>query len=120
FPTLELRIADICTDVQDGVALAALFRALVATYVEAPQLGAQRTSATRRLIDENRWRAKRDGIAARFIEESSQTEATVAQWLQRLLMLVADQAQRLGCTRSLSRLEDIVKHGTSAHMQLRI
>jgi carboxylate-amine ligase len=120
YPTLELRIADVCTRIEDGVALAALFRALVATYVARPELGNACTSHTRRLIDENRWRAKRDGTSARFIDEARQTATPLAEVLEELLDLVAPEAQRLGCTSSFQRLDAIVREGTSAHEQLRI
>ena len=64
FPTLELRIADVCTRMDDAIALAALFRCLIAMLVRNPEYGAERTTHTRRLIDENRWLAKRDGVTA--------------------------------------------------------
>ena len=60
-PTLELRIADSCTRAADTIALATLFRCLVSAHLRLPELGAQRSSATRRLIEENRWRAERYG-----------------------------------------------------------
>jgi carboxylate-amine ligase len=120
YPTLELRIADVCTRVDDGVAIAALFRALVATLVARPELGGERTAHTRRLIDENRWRAKRDGTSARFIDEARQTVRPLAEWLDDLFELVGPEAQRLGCAPVFKRLETILREGTSAHEQLRI
>jgi carboxylate-amine ligase len=120
YPTLELRIADVCTRVGDGVAIAALFRALVATLVARPELGAVRTTHTRRLIDENRWRAKRDGTGASFIDELRQTVTPLADLLEELFEVVAPEAERLGCTSSLQRLEAILREGTSAHEQLRV
>ncbi len=120
YPTLELRIADVCTRVQDGIALAALFRALIATLVARPDLGAGRSTLTRRLIDENRWRAKRDGTSARFIDEVSQTARPLQEVLAELLDVVAPEARRLGCTPAFDRLETMMREGTSAHAQLRI
>jgi carboxylate-amine ligase len=119
FPTLELRIADVCTYAEDGVALAILFRCLVATLVERPALGAHRTTHTRRIIDENRWRAKRDGIAAKFIEESSGAVVTVRDLLARALDIVAPKARELDCVASLRHVRAILDRGTSAHAQLR-
>jgi glutamate---cysteine ligase / carboxylate-amine ligase len=120
YPTLELRISDVCTRIDDGIALAALFRTLVATLVALPELGLARTTHTRRLIDENRWRAKRDGTSARLVDEAQQVVVPLAELLPQLLDLVADEAQRLGCAAALERLPDIVRDGTSAHTQLRI
>lgn len=120
FPMLELRIADACTHVEDSLAIAALFRCLVAAGVRHPALGGSRTTHTRRIIDENRWRAKRDGIGAQFIAQGSGEVLSVAQTLERTLALVADAAEDLDCCRALEPLLDTVCDGTSAHQQLRI
>jgi glutamate---cysteine ligase / carboxylate-amine ligase len=120
FPTLELRIADVCTDVDDGVAIAALFRALIATLIAQPDLGAHRTTHTRRLVDENRWRAKRDGTAARLIDETTQTEVPLPELLQHLFRLIEPEAERLDCGFALKRIDSIITRGSSAHSQLRI
>lgn len=120
YPTLELRITDACTRVEDGVAIAALFRCLVARLVDDPALGARRTTHTRRVIDENRWRAKRDGIQAEFIAERSSEVASVATVLADLLELTREQIERLRCGPALRSLDRILAFGTSAHEQLRI
>jgi glutamate---cysteine ligase / carboxylate-amine ligase len=120
YPTLELRIADVCTRVEDGVALAALFRALIATLVSHPELGAQRSTHTRRLVDENRWYAKRDGTGAQFIDEQQQTAVPLAELLSQLFDVIAPEADRLGCKPALTRIEGIMANGSSAHAQLRI
>jgi glutamate---cysteine ligase / carboxylate-amine ligase len=120
FPTLELRIADVCTRVEDSVALAALFRCLVAAAIRHPGLGRMRTTHTRRIIDENRWRAKRDGIRAHFIGEASSELRSVAQVLERTLTVISDAAEELECEHVLGSLTDIVRRGTSADEQLRI
>ncbi|HEX7115760.1 MAG TPA: carboxylate-amine ligase [Steroidobacter sp.] len=119
-PTLELRIADACTRVEDSVAIAALFRCLLATLVANSELGRRRTTHTRRIIDENRWRAKRDGIRAQFIAEGSSEVEPVSVVLERTLELIAEQAERLDCIEALRPLHRILEHGTSAHEQLRI
>ena len=120
YPTLELRIADVCTRVDDGLALAALFRCLIAALIRRPESGSTRTSHTRRIIDENRWRAKRDGTAARFIDEASGAAIPLPELLQQLLAFVGEDADRLGCAATFQRLGQIVENGTSAHAQLRI
>ncbi|HEY4366369.1 MAG TPA: carboxylate-amine ligase [Steroidobacteraceae bacterium] len=120
FPTLELRIADVCTRIGDGLALAALFRCLIATLVARPDIGSHRSTHTRRLIDENRWRAKRDGTAASFIDEASGSLVPLREVVGRTLELVADEAHRLGCTATLERLPQILDEGTSSQMQLRV
>jgi carboxylate-amine ligase len=118
FPTLELRICDSCTRVQDAIALATLFRCLVSAHIRQPDLGAQRSNATRRLIDENRWRAQRYGIEAEFIDESGERNQSVAQRLAAALELVAPDARTLDPDGALGTFSTILARGTSAHEQL--
>lgn len=120
YPTLELRIADVCTQVEDGVALANLFRCLIAALIENPENGATRSTHTRRIIDENRWRAKRDGTDAQFIDEAANRTWSLRETLARLLELIHPQATRLNCLPALQHIERILERGTSAHAQLRL
>jgi carboxylate-amine ligase len=120
FPTLELRIADVCTRIEDAVALASLFRSLIATLVARPELGSQRCAYTRRLIDENRWRCKRDGVDASVIDASRRTTVAVREAVQEMLVMVGDQARRLKCEHALAQIPKILELGPSAQSQLRI
>lgn len=120
FPTLEMRIADMCTRLEDALALAALYRVLVATLVANPDMGRQRSTHTRRLIDENRWRAKRDGIKAEFILETSNEVVPVAKVVRDLIATCGEQIDRLDCAEALQPIERLLTEGTSAHEQLRI
>lgn len=120
FPTLELRIADMCTRLEDALAIAALYRCLVATLVANPEMGKARSSHTRRLIDENRWRAKRDGVKAEFILETSNEVVPVAKVVRDLMSACTEQIDRFDCAAALQPIEKILSDGTSAHQQLRI
>ena len=117
-PTLELRICDSCTRVEDSLAIAGLFRCLVDTYLHNPSLGAQRSAMTRRVIDENRWLAKRHGMQAQFLVESGDGPVSAADLLAQLLALVAESAHRLGCGREMAGVRRIAAQGTSAQHQL--
>jgi carboxylate-amine ligase len=120
YPTLELRIADACTYVEDSVAIAALFRCLVAATVRRPRAGTRHTTHTRRIIDENRWRAKRDGLGAQFIAEASGEVLSVPQVLEAARLFVSEEAEQLQCAAALGTLDAILHRGTSAHRQLKI
>lgn len=120
FPTLELRIADVCTDVQDGVTLALLFRCLVRLHLRRPSLGATRTTATRRLIDENRWRAKRYGLDAEFIVEGEPVPVGARALLARLREAIAPDAEALGCCAALRHLDVLLDRGNGAQRQLAV
>lgn len=120
FPTLELRIADACTRVDDSLAIAAAFRCLVRAHLRQPMLGAGRSSISRRVIEENRWRAKRYGTGAEFIDESTGTACGFVAALEEMLALVAPDAHALDCEADLAHLRSIVRRGTSAHAQLAV
>lgn len=120
FPTLELRIADSCTRIEDSLAIAAAFRCLVRAHLREPSLGLARSALTRRVIEENRWRAKRYGTQASFIDEESATVVEFDDAVGRLLEVVAPDAHALACEDEMQWLRGIVKIGSSAHAQLAI
>jgi carboxylate-amine ligase len=118
YPTLELRISDSCTRVDDTLALASAFRCLVRAHVRRPSLGASRSPMTRRVLDENRWRAKRYGVRASFIDEQSRSQVSFVDMLGRLRALIAPDAAALKCEREIRHLSTIALLGTSADAQL--
>lgn len=120
YPTLELRIADACTELDDTLALAALYRCLVRAHVRRPELGTLHTAMTRRIIDENRWRAKRFGTGASFIDERRGDAIPAVTMLGEALDLVAVDARELGCEALLRRFTALFRNGTSAHRQRRL
>ncbi|MET0984214.1 MAG: carboxylate-amine ligase [Steroidobacteraceae bacterium] len=120
YPTLELRIADACTNAADTIALAALYRALIAFLVRNPDFASDWSPITRRVIDENRWRAKRYGTSAEFIDDRTGDAVPIGRVLQELCELVREDADRLGCTPTFRQLSAVLRNGTSAHRQLEI
>ncbi|HEX2135942.1 MAG TPA: carboxylate-amine ligase [Microvirga sp.] len=119
-PTLELRVADSCTRVDDSLAIAALYRCLVRRLARDPKLNAGRTGASRAITDENCWRAQRYGIHGSFVDEGTRSAKPVGQVLDEVLDLVADDARALGCERALDLCRWIIAQGTSADQQLTI
>lgn len=118
FPTLELRIADCCTRVRDALAIAALYRCLLRYLVRCPDDDPPRSALTRRVIDENRWRAKRFGTEAKFFDESGAEPEPLPQMLARLRELCAQDIRDLDSAAALAPLDAIVAQGSSAHAQL--
>jgi glutamate---cysteine ligase / carboxylate-amine ligase len=120
YPTLELRIADACTYADDSVALACLYRALIAYLVRHPDQGKDWSAITRRVVDENRWRAKRYSIRAQFIDDRSGELIPFGDFYRRTRTLVIEDARRLGCASAFDRLDHVLRNGTSAHQQLAV
>ncbi len=121
FPTLELRIADSCTRLDDALALATLYRCLVHAHVEDPALGRATGSAAvlRRLADENRWRAKRHGVAADFIDAAG-SRRDIAALLDQAEPWLRRSAEALGIADVLGPVRAILIRGSSADRQLAI
>lgn len=120
YPTLELRVADSCTRLDDAIAVAALWRCLVRLVVRRPDIHATLTGASRGIAAENLWRAQRHGIRATLIDEHSGETAPVASRLEEVLQLVAEDAEALGCASRLEALRGIVASGSSADRQIAV
>jgi carboxylate-amine ligase len=120
FPTLELRVADVCTRLDDALAIAALFRCLVRNFdrdkSEMPFLD----RIGRGITAENKWRAQRHGVAATFVEPFRREAITCTEWLEQLLAQLAADGEALGCQSEFDHLRQIVMHGTSADEQVRV
>jgi len=120
YPTLELRICDACTRLDDTLAIAALYRCLIRMLCRNPDLGVDWTPFTRRLIDENRWRAKRLGLDAEFISLDGSPARSCKAVVESLLHQLAEDAGALQCERELARIPALFNEGTSAHVQVKL
>lgn len=118
YPTLELRVADSCTRLQDAIAIAALWRCLVRLVDRRPELNRDLTGASRGITRENLWRAQRDGVRADLIDEASGETASVEQRLEEVLSLLGEDADALGCTAETQAALLIIRDGTSAERQI--
>lgn len=119
-PTLELRIADSCTRLEDTLAVAAFYRCLVRHLQRHPGLNANLTAASRAIVAENLWRAQRYGVHGGLICEESRRMRPVIEWLDEVLAEIEPDAIALGCLGELEECRRIVQEGTSADMQLAI
>ncbi|WP_448952088.1 carboxylate-amine ligase [Labrys neptuniae] len=119
-PTLELRITDVCTNVEHGLAIAALYRSLVRHLCRKPALNRGLTSAGRAIVEENKWRAQRYGIHGLLIDLHTGEARGVAGLLTELLDLVWEDAELLGCSEQAAAAQMILRTGTSADRQLAV
>ncbi len=118
YPTLELRIADSCTLLEHTLAIAALYRCLVRFADRRPEWNRGLTGTARAIAAENLWRAQRDGVTGRLIDETLGAAMPVSAYLDRVLALVAEDADALGCAAVIATARAIVTYGTSADRQL--
>jgi carboxylate-amine ligase len=119
-PTLELRIPDVCTRVEDALCIAALFRCLMRHLFNHPELNADLGAVDRALAVENKWRAQRYGIKASFIERGSKAVRTMSETVDDLLGRLHADAEALDCVQEISHARAILARGSSAHQQVHV
>src|SRR4051812_32570034 len=117
-PTLELRAPDVCTFVDDALALASLYRALARHFYRRPELSAEVTSVDRAIAVENKWRAQRYGTDCIFASKDGPVE--IQHMLSSLGERIAEDAEVLGCEKEIEDCKMILARGSSADAQLRI
>jgi carboxylate-amine ligase len=120
FPTLEMRIADVCTMLDDGIAIACLFRCLLRMLWRLRVANQRWRIYLRMLIDENRWRAQRYGTDGGLVDFGRAELVPYATLLDEILALVREDGAYFDCLAELDHARTILLRGTSAHNQLRV
>ena len=118
FDTIEFRICDAQSRVDDTIALAALMQAIVAKLHELRSQNVTFRNYPRRLIDENRWRASRYGIDGKLIDFGCKKEVDERQLLHEMLEFIAPKMEELGSSGEIPQIEKIIREGTGADRQL--
>ena len=118
FDTLEIRICDAQSRVDDTMAMAALIQAIVAKLHKLLHQNTTFRVYRRRLIDENRWRASRYGLDGRMIDFGRETEVDTRELLNELLDFVATEVDELGSHQEIAHVERIMREGTGADRQV--
>jgi glutamate---cysteine ligase / carboxylate-amine ligase len=118
FDTLEFRIFDAQSRVEDTLALAALVQAIIARLYTLFRQNTTFRVYRRRLLDENRWRASRYGIDGKMIDFGREAEVETRSLIQELLEFVGKEMEELGSQRELAHLQRILREGTGADRQL--
>jgi glutamate---cysteine ligase / carboxylate-amine ligase len=120
FGTLEFRMCDVVTRVQEAVAIAALTQAIV-VKIHRLYTGNMGWRLYRRaLIEENKWRAARYGIEGKLIDFGKEQEVPMRQLIPELLEFVDDVVDDLGSRSAVEYVNTIMNEGTSAERQLRV
>jgi carboxylate-amine ligase len=118
YPTLETRVFDCCTHLDDAVCLAALNLSLVRMLYRLRRENKTWRRYPRMLIAENRWRAMRFGSDASLLDLARGELVSFPELLEELLALVRADAEALGCLAETEHARILLKRGTSAHQQV--
>jgi carboxylate-amine ligase len=117
FPTLEMRITDVCTRSADAIAIAALFVCVCRMLWRHRRANLTWRTYPVFLLDENRWRAQRYGVDGSLFDLGRGELVAFRDLLDELLGLVAEDAAALGCTAEIAHTRTIAARGTSADRQ---
>lgn len=120
FPTLELRIPDVCTSLDDALSIAALYVCISRRLFRLRRANQSWRTYPVFLLEENRWRAQRYGVTDSLFDFGKGQLVPFAELVDELISLVSEDAESLGCTREVTHARDIVAQGTSADHQLRL
>ncbi len=119
FPTLETRIMDVCTRLDDAIALASLLACILRMLFRLRTKNQRWRLYTPMLIRENRWRAMRYSFDEGLIDLAKGHVVPFADLMDELCSLIATDARALGCEKEIKGIHDILSRGTSAHRQLK-
>jgi carboxylate-amine ligase len=120
FDTLEVRVCDAQSRVDDTLAIAALIQAVIAKLHKLLHHNITFRVYRRRLLDENRWRASRYGIDGKLIDFGKETEVETRSLLNELLDFVSTEVNELGTENEIAHIERIMREGTGADRQLAV
>jgi carboxylate-amine ligase len=120
FPTLEMRITDVCTRLDDAIAIAALFRCLARMVWRLKRRNQRWREYPRSLIAENRWQAQRHGTSGKLIDFGIGEAVPFGDLVEEMLDLVSQDAIALGCSAEVERIRAIALEGTSADRQIAV
>ncbi len=119
FPTLEMRVCDVPTRLEDTIAITALYMCVTRMLYRLRGKNQRWRNYQNFLIDENRWRAQRYGVEEGLIDFGRGELVPYADLLEELIGLVEEDADALGCEAEINHLRQIAANGTSADRQLR-
>lgn len=120
FPTLEMRITDVATRLDDAIAIAGLYQALVAMLWRLRRANQRWRLYPHMLIKENRWRAQRHGFDRGLVDFGKGEMVPFADLLEELLALTAPELATFQSKAAAEGARDILARGTSAHRQRQI
>ncbi|MBA3558006.1 MAG: carboxylate-amine ligase [Gemmatimonadaceae bacterium] len=121
YPTLEFRVCDVCTRVDEAVCIAAIFQAMIAKVWKL-----RRDNMTFRiypsdLIEENKWRAVRYGLEGKLVDLGKQEELQARELIREMIAwFVDDVLDELGSRADVEYAFKILEHGSSADRQLAV
>ena len=118
FPTLEMRVCDVCTLLDDAMAIVAFYQAMTRRILRLKQQNMRWRVYPAFLISENRWLAQRFGVTGDMIDLGVGRLVPFSHLLEEMIDLVEEDADALGCTKEIEHARNIIRRGSSACRQI--
>lgn len=118
FPTLEMRVTDVCTYIDDAVAIAALYACLMRMLMRLKLRNQRWRNYSNFLVTENRWRAQRYGASESLVDLGKGKLVAFTDLVDELIDLVREDAEHFNCLAEVEHIRAIAGRGTSADRQL--
>lgn len=120
FRTLEQRVTDVCSTVDEAATIAAMFQSVLAYLWRLRRLNQRWRLYPATLVNENRWRAQRYGCKGELVDHGKACQVPFAALVDELIALIGEDADQLGCREDLDRARATVTRGTSSERQRRV
>jgi len=119
FPTLEMRVTDVCPLVEDAMCVAALYLSILRMLYRLRRANQTWRTYPLFLLAENRWRAQRYGVEGTLFDFGKGELVAFRDLVDELLTILAEDAAALGCSAELEHARTILARGTSADRQVK-
>ncbi len=118
YPTLEMRVSDVCTRLDDAMTVAALFQCLLGYLFRLRRQNQRWRAYSPMLISENMWRAQRYGTEGSLVDFGRGELVPYSELVEEFLDVLAQDALEFDVRKEVRHARTIVREGTSAHRQL--
>jgi len=108
FPTLEFRICDCVTKIDDLISIVALLQAVVAKLIQFRRKNQSWRSYRRALLEENKWRAMKDGLDGDLVDFGKEKEVPIRDLIEEILDIVDDVVDPLGIREEIEHIHTII------------
>ena len=117
FPTLEMRITDVCTMLDDAICCAAFYRCVCRMLYRLRRDNQRWRVYATMLVSENRWRAQRYGMDGGMVDFGRGETVDYPDLMEELSEILRPDAEHFGCVEEIEHFRTILSRGTSAHLQ---
>ena len=118
YPTVEIRICDTCSHIEDAVCIVALYASLIRMLLRQARAGTLPPEPRTEIIAENRWIAQRYGVFAFLGDTRDGGRLDIDDYARGLIEQLDEDAHALGCEDELHRISEIIRDGSSADRQV--